>query len=321
MTSMATVWSTPTRPWAANNALAAERAVLLIHGGAGTLFTGTLPPEREAQVRAGLEQALQAGTERLTAGESAQAAVVAAVCVLEDCEVFNAGRGAVYTHTGTQEMDAALMRGEDCAAGAIAGVQGIRNPILLAQAVLEHSPHVLLSGQGAEAFADLHHIPRAPAAYFHSAYRWEQWQQMLAQERSAASFGTVGAVARDLHGQLAAATSTGGMTNKRYGRIGDSPLLGAGTWADARCAVSGTGHGEYFMRAALAHDLAARLAYQGLSLQEAATAALAKVAELGGAGGLIAVDAAGNWAMPFNTGRMYRGWRTPHSQGEIALYT
>lgn len=320
MTSMDMVWSTLTRPLAANKALTAHQAVLLIHGGAGTLFTGLLPPEREAQARAGLEQALHAGIARLAAGESAQAAVVAAVCVLEDCEVFNAGRGSVYTHTGTQEMDAALMRGKDSAAGAIAGVQGIRNPILLAQAVLEHSPHVLLAGQGAEAFADLQQIPRAPAAYFHSAYRWQQLQEIRTREDAPPALGTVGAVARDIQGHLAAATSTGGMTNKRYGRIGDSPLLGAGTWADAHCAVSGTGHGEYFMRAALAHDLAARLSYQGLSLEEAAAAALAKVAALGGAGGLIAVDASGNWAMPFTTGRMYRGWRNLQGDGEIALY-
>ncbi|MGV3523668.1 MAG: isoaspartyl peptidase/L-asparaginase family protein [Candidatus Sericytochromatia bacterium] len=301
--------------------MAAHQAVLLIHGGAGTLFTGALPPEREAQVRAGLEQALRAGTASLAEGASAQEAVVAAVCVLEDCEVFNAGRGAVYTHKGTQEMDAAVMRGKDRAAGAIAGVQGIRNPILLAQAVLEHSPHVLLAGQGAEEFADAQHIPRAPAAYFHSDYRWQQLQEIRAREDAQPALGTVGAVARDVYGHLAAATSTGGMTNKRYGRIGDSPLLGAGTWADAQCAVSGTGHGEYFMRAALAHDLAARLSYQGLSLQAAAEAALAKVAALGGAGGLIAVDANGNWAMPFNTGRMYRGWRNLQGDGEIALYT
>lgn len=293
----------------------------MVHGGAGTLFTGRVSPEREAIARAGLSDALQAGYSELKAGSAALTAVTAAVKVLESCEVFNAGRGSVYTHEGQQEMDACVMTGHDQQAGAIAGVQGVRHPIELARQVLLHSPHVLLTGAGAEAFARQQGCDFADADYFHSDYRWQQLLQIRDQETTALdhglgeskpneqgqSFGTVGAVALDQAGNLAAATSTGGMTNKRFGRVGDSPLIGAGTYANASCAISGTGHGEYFMRAVLAYDLAARLAYQQVGLEQAAADALARLAALGGQGGLIVVNAQGEWSMPFNTGRMYRG--------------
>lgn len=305
--------------------------LLLVHGGAGTLFKGKVSAEREALAEQGLKAALKAGYTLLKAGASALDVVEAAVCKLEDCEAFNAGKGSVYSHEGEQELDAAIMDGSHCQAGAVAGVKLVRNPIQLARQVLEHSPHVLLIGQGAEAFARQQGVTFAPASYFASEYRWQQLQQIRDQQQTAldhslgsaeppSSFGTVGAVALDQAGQLAVATSTGGMTNKRFGRVGDSPLIGAGTYANAQCAVSATGHGEYFMRAVLAHDLAARLRYQGVSLQQAAEQALQQVAELGGQGGLIAVDQQGNWAMPFNTGRMYRGLQQWQQQPQVWLY-
>lgn len=304
------------------------QAVILIHGGAGTLFKGQISAEREAAAREGLQQALAAGAACLE--QSALDAVEAAVKVLEDCEVFNAGRGSVYTHEGQQEMDAAIMDGRQREAGAVAGVQGVRYPVSLARAVLQHSPHVMLSGSGAEAFARQQGLQIESPAFFHSDYRWQQLLQIRDQDRTALdhalgqdekkSFGTVGAVALDVHGALAAATSTGGMTNKRFGRIGDSALIGAGTYADGHCAVSATGHGEYFMRAVLAHELSARLRYTDQTLEQAAAGALQQVAELGGAGGLIVVDAKGNWSMPFNTGRMYRGVQTLTGSGEVWIY-
>lgn len=314
--------------------------ILLVHGGAGTLFKGKVSPEREALARLGLDAALSAGSALLKAGGTSLDAVVAAVSALEDCEAFNAGKGSVFTHDGQIEMDAALMNGSSRQAGAIAGVKGVRNPILLAKAVLEHSPHVMLMGIGAEEFAREQGILFAEPEYFYTDLRWQQLLTLRDQSQTAldhalgdqtpgdqavsdpdGKFGTVGAVALDSAGNLAVATSTGGMTNKRFGRVGDSPLIGAGTYADnASCAVSGTGHGEYFMRAVLAHDVAARMRHGHLSLQQAANDALEALAGLGGAGGLIALDAQGNWAMPFNTDRMYRGWRNISDQGEIWIY-
>lgn len=303
--------------------------LLLVHGGAGTLFKGQLSAEREARASEGLWQALKAGIEILKAQGSALDAVQAAVSELEDCEVFNAGKGSVFSHKGSQEMDAAIMNGHNLQAGAVAGVQGIRNPIQLARQVLEHSPHVMLIGAGAEDFARQQHCEFAPPAYFYTDYRWQQLQQIRERQQTAldhalgetdGKFGTVGAVALDSQGQLAAATSTGGMTNKRFGRVGDSPLIGCGTYANQLCAVSATGHGEYLMRAVIGHDLAARMAYGGASLQEAAQQAIAALGRLGGEGGLIALDAEGNWAMPFNNGRMYRGWLRADGAGEVQIY-
>lgn len=301
-------------------------AMILVHGGAGTLFKGKVSETREVAARQGLTAALAAGTEALSQDLSAMDAAIVAVRELEDCEIFNAGRGSVYTHEGGQEMDAAVMDGTRRQAGAIAGVRGIRNPIDLAHAVWAHSPHVLLSGPGAEAFAERQGIARAPAEYFASEYRWAQLQQLQERERQAASkppdsFGTVGAVVLDAYGHLAVATSTGGMTNKRYGRIGDSPLLGQGTYADDRaCAVSATGHGEFIMRANLAYDVAARMRYLGVSLAEAAQGAMREFEALGGQGGLIALDAEGNWVMPFNTSRMYRGSQKLGEAPQVWVY-
>lgn len=305
--------------------------MLLVHGGAGTLFKGAIPAEREALARAGLEQALTAGAALLEAGASALDAVEAAVRALEDCEFFNAGKGAVFTHAGTQEMDAAIMDGKTRSAGAVAGVSLIRNPVSLARRVMEHSPHVMLIGPGAEAFGREQGLDFAESAYFFSDFRWQQLEQLRGSDRLALDhalgqappdkYGTVGAVALDADGHLAAATSTGGMTNKRVGRVGDSPLIGAGTYADdASCAISATGHGEFMMRTVFCHAVAARMRYAGQQLQAAAASAMAELTALGGGGGLIAIDAQGNWTMPYNTGRMYRGWRNCAGEGAIEIY-
>lgn len=266
---------------------------LLVHGGAGTLTRADLSPTQEREYRDALGQALRAGQTLLLQGGTALDAAVAAVCVLEDCPLFNAGKGSVFTHEGRNEMDAAVMDGATGQAGAVAGVVSVRNPVLAAQAVMQRSGHVFLMGQGAEAFARAQGLALEGPEYFHTAHRWQQLQTALAQnqvmldhdghrsqgqpapEPIDRKFGTVGAVALDAQGHLAAATSTGGMTNKMFGRVGDSPLIGAGTYAcDATAAVSATGAGEFFMRGVVAHDIAARMAYGGLSLAEATQATL-----------------------------------------------
>lgn len=304
------------------NKTADHRPVLVIHGGAGTIKRDRMTPEREAEYRAVLEQSLKTGYAILDDGGTALDAVQAAVRVMEDSPLFNAGRGAVFTHEGVNECDACIMDGTTRNAGAVAAVRRIRNPIDLARLVLEKSVHVLLAGDGAEQFAvehgmTLEHDP----AYFFTEHRWQQLQQALAREAAERGeelvqldhagddhLGTVGAVALDRAGNLAAATSTGGMTNKRFGRIGDTPIIGAGTYADnAACAVSSTGHGEYIMRAVLAFRTAALMAWRGMSLAEAAERAVADLTGLGGTGGLVAVDHRGNIAMPFNCEGMYRG--------------
>ena len=273
------------------------KPVLAIHGGAG--FSRKSAP---GPYRAGLAHALDAGWAVLARGGSALDAVSVAVGVLEDDPLFNAGRGAVYNAAARHELDASIMDGASLRAGAVAAVSRIRNPILAARAVMEHSSHVLLAGQGAERFARGHGIAFASQRYFHTEARRRALQRNLQGHH-----GTVGAVARDAAGNLAAATSTGGFTGKLPGRVGDSPIIGAGTWADnATCAVSGSGHGELFMRTALAHDVAARMRYRGDSLERAARAALAAIARLGGDGGLVAIDRRGNVAMPFNSEGMLR---------------
>jgi len=290
--------------------------VLLVHGGAGVI-RAKLTPAIETGVKTDLGHALAAGHAVLHAGGSALDAVCAAVVVLEDSPHFNAGKGSVFTHDGRHELDASIMDGTTQRAGAVAGVQRVRNPVLLARAVMERSGHVLLFGEGAEAFAETLGTPFVEPAYFHTDERWQQWQDAIAMESAgrqseqgrAIHYGTVGAVALDRHGKLAAATSTGGMTNKRWGRVGDSPIIGAGTWADARCAVSATGWGEYFIRAAVARDIAARVEYGGQTLAAAADTLIDEVIpRLGGDGGVIAVDADGNFTLPYNTDGMYRGW-------------
>lgn len=305
--------------------------VLVLHGGAGTIRQGDMDAVGERAHREALLGALEAGWRLLTAGGAALDAVDVVVRLLEDCPLFNAGRGSVFNAAGEIEMDAAVMCGASLAAGAVAGVQGVRNPVSLARAVLADSRFVMLAGRGSEAYARELGVPFEPAAYFETERR--RLQLADAQRRDAVEldhdgpgagaerkFGTVGAVALDLAGNLAAATSTGGLTNKRFGRIGDTPLIGAGTYADNRgCAVSCTGYGEAFIRTAVAHEVSARVRLLGQDIGQAADAALADMVRAGGAGGLIAVDARGRFCLPFTTEGMYRAWRSPAGQG-VAMY-
>jgi len=303
---------------------------LALHGGAGTIPRGSLTPEKEAAYNAALKAALDAGYSILERGGSALDAVEAAVVSLEDTPLFNAGRGAVFTHEGEHELDASVMRGDTRAAGAVAGVQGVRNPVQLARVVMEKSEHVILAGRGAEAFAREQNIRFEDAAYFHDDFRYTQWKEAVAAGRvqldhaagNEKKFGTVGAVARDAQGLLAAATSTGGMTGKRWGRIGDSPIPGAGTWADNRtCAVSCTGHGELFIRTVVGHEVHALMQHRGLSLEEACEQVVMRdLVEIGGEGGLVAVDAAGRVCLPFNSEGMYRAWRASSGDEGAAIY-
>ncbi|MEL1266256.1 isoaspartyl peptidase/L-asparaginase [Pseudoxanthomonas putridarboris] len=303
--------------------------VLVVHGGAGVV-RNALTPAEEAAARASLEQALRAGHARLIAGESALEAVTAAVRVLEDAPSFNAGKGAVFTHDGRNELDAALMDGATRRAGAVAGVQRVKNPVLLARAVMEKSPHVMMVGAGAEAFAKEHGIELVEPSYFRTEKRWQQLQKALREEASreahadietARYFGTVGAVALDAQGHLAAATSTGGMTNKRYGRVGDAPIIGAGTYADDRCAVSGTGWGEFYIRAVAAHEICARVKHAGQSIASAARGVVNDdIPRAGGDGGAIALGSDGSFALPFNTEGMYRGWIGSDGVPHVAIY-
>lgn len=299
---------------------------IAIHGGAGTLPRAEMTPDQEATYRAGLAAALDAGYAVLEGGGTSLDAVTIAVRMLEDDPLFNAGRGAVLTHEGTVELDASIMDGRTLAAGAIAGVAHIRNPIELARAVMEHSPHVMLIGTGAEEFAHTRNIAFVANDYFKTETRKAQLRRVLVGDTRPANelsaLGTVGAVARDQAGNLAAATSTGGMTGKRYGRVGDSPIIGAGTYADnGSCAISATGHGEYFIRTAVAHDICARVAYGGATLQQAADAVvMGRLAKMGGEGGIIAVDASGQVVMSFNSEGMFRGARSSGGKREIAIY-
>jgi isoaspartyl peptidase/L-asparaginase-like protein (Ntn-hydrolase superfamily) len=288
---------------------------LVVHGGAGTLSPEAMTPVIERTLREALSEALAAGHRCLSAGGGAVDAVVAAVTVLEDDALFNAGRGSVFNAAGRQEMDAALMDGRTRRAGAIAGVCGPRNPILGARAVMERSPHVLLAGEGALAFLHEAGIGFEEEAYFQTDRRWRALQDKLKRQRDgelsplddADRHGTVGAVALDERGALAAGTSTGGITAKLPGRVGDSPLIGAGTWACDVCAVSATGDGEQFIQAAAAHEVCSRVRYAGQTIDEAAALVIAEIGKRGGSGGMIAVDKAGRVAMPFNARGMYRG--------------
>jgi isoaspartyl peptidase/L-asparaginase-like protein (Ntn-hydrolase superfamily) len=290
--------------------------VLAIHGGAGTMPRRAMTSARATAYRQGLDEALSSGYELLQRGAPALDAAIAAVVAMEDSPLFNAGRGAVYNAEGRHELDAAVMDGATLRAGAVACVSRIRNPVLAARAVMEQSRHVLLAGKGAERFAREQGLKTAPASYFHTPERLAALKANLKSHH-----GTVGAVALDRDGNLAAATSTGGYTGKLPGRVGDSPLVGAGTYADNRaCAVSGTGLGEAFIRALVAYDVAARMRYRGDSLPAAARAALANVARLGGDGGLVAVDRKGNVAMPFNSEGMYRAAVDRHGKRTIAIY-
>jgi len=299
--------------------------ILLVHGGAGNISRDELSSEREAEFRAALAAALEAGYAVLEQGGTAVDAVTAAIVPMEDDELFNAGRGAVFTHEARNEMDASIMDGSTRSAGAVAAVRLIKNPILLAREVMDNSPHVMLVGAGAEEFAIERRLELRPPSYFRSERRWRQLLERLDVEASAprpGQFGTVGAVALDRHGHLAAGTSTGGLTDKRTGRVGDSPIIGAGTYADdASCAVSATGQGEYFIRAVVAYDICARIRYLGESPAESARVVLMKeLVAMGGDGGVIVLDSLGRHGFIFNTGGMYRGVIESRGRARVAIF-
>ena len=310
----------------ASNMSYATTPVLVIHGGAGVIAKD-ISPEKEKRVHAGLQHALETGYAVLTAGGSSLDAVSKAIVVLEDDPEFNAGKGAVFNHEGKNELDASIMDGATLRAGSVANVHKVKNPILLARAVMEKSPHVMLVGDGAEQFAKSIGMTLVDPKYFYTEERWQQLQQALkeeaAKEKSTASpHGTVGAVALDTAGHLAAGTSTGGMTNKRYGRVGDSPVIGAGTYANGKCAVSATGWGEFYIRTVAAHDICARVEYRNEPVAQAAKeVVMDAVPKLGGDGGVIALDADGNFATPFNTEGMFRGWIDKEGKMHIAIFS
>ncbi|UUL81776.1 isoaspartyl peptidase/L-asparaginase family protein [Sphingomonas qomolangmaensis] len=298
---------------------------LVIHGGAGVIERARMTPERETAARAGLNAALDAGTKVLAAGGSALDAVEAAVRVLEDDPSFNAGRGAVFTYEGTNELDAAIMEGTTRKAGAVAGINATKNPIGLARAVMENSPHVMLAGEGANRFSREQKLEQAGPEWFATDERRRQLDELKSQGASAydidMKYGTVGAVARDAKGHVAAATSTGGVTGKRCGRIGDSPLIGAGTYADDRaCAISATGAGEFFIREGVAHEICARVRFKGETLKAAADVVMAETLALGGTGGVIVTGPSGEMAYSFNTPGMYRGMANAGGKRSVAIY-
>ena len=310
---------------------------LVIHGGAGTIKRENMTPEREKAYREGLNQALEAGYEVLESGGGSLDAVIAAIKVMEDNPLFNAGKGAVFTNEGKNELDASIMDGSNLMAGAVAGVTTIKNPITAAYAVMTKSEHVMMAGKGAEKFAQDQGLEIVDPSYFFDSVRWEQLQRIKGKELGKEAnnidpyvdpyikdrkFGTVGAVALDKNGNIAAGTSTGGMTNKKYGRVGDAPIIGAGTYANnATCGVSATGHGEYFIRLGVARDIASLMEYKGMSLEEAANEVInTKLEKLGGDGGIVALDRQGNISMTFNSEGMYRGFITKKGEGKTFIY-
>jgi len=303
---------------------------IAIHGGAGTLLKGQMTSEKEMAYKEALNEALEKGYAIIETGGNATDAVEASVKVLEDSPLFNAGKGAVFTAEGTHEMDAAIMNGENRKAGAVSLITGIKNPVSLARDVMEKSEHVFLAGAGAMKFAKENEHTIMKPEYFYDKLRYEQWQEIKGSDsfqldhsvKKDSKFGTVGAVACDQNGNLAAATSTGGMTNKKWGRVGDSPMIGAGNYANNKtCAVSCTGSGEFFIRGVVAYDVSCLIEYKGWSLEKAASEVINKrILEIGGDGGLIAVDVEGNIAMPFNTEGMYRASKTSEGKKEISIY-
>lgn len=297
---------------------------IAIHGGAGAILKSRITPEQDARYRQRLLEALERGYAILERGGASLDAVQAVVEALEDDSLFNAGKGAVFNSEGDVELDASIMDGSTLNAGAVAALRHVKNPIRLARAVMERSEHVFLVGEGAEAFAKAQGIELVDERYFFTEERWRALQKAKALDSltEKEKHGTVGAVALDQRGNLAAATSTGGMTNKKFGRIGDSPIIGAGTYADNEtCAISATGHGEYFIRAVVAHDIAALMRYQRLSLNDAANEVIMnKLAKLGGTGGVIAIDRHANIAMPFNTDGMYRAFKVEGGKAFVAIY-
>ncbi|WP_296315852.1 isoaspartyl peptidase/L-asparaginase family protein [Winogradskyella sp. UBA3174] len=303
---------------------------IAIHGGAGTLVKGMMTSALESEYRAALKLALNAGYKVLEDGESAVKAVETAVKVLEDSHLFNAGKGAVFTATETHEMDASIMDGKTLNAGAVSLISGIKNPVALAKDVMEKSEHVFLAGDGAMQFAKELNYKLEDDAYFYDELRHNQWLEIKDTDsfqldhstKKDSKFGTVGAVACDKDGNIAAATSTGGMTNKKWGRVGDSPMVGAGNYANNKtCAISCTGSGEFFIRGVVAYDVACLMEHKNMSIEEASNEVINKrILEIGGDGGLIAVDAKGNIAMPFNTEGMYRASKTSNGKEDISIY-
>jgi beta-aspartyl-peptidase (threonine type) len=300
--------------------------VIAIHGGAGTILRSAMTPEREKAYQAALTAALHAGYDVLKKGNSSLDAVQAAVIALEDSPLFNAGKGSVFTHDGSHEMDASVMEGRTLMAGAVAGVQNVKNPVLLARTIMDESEYVFLSGKGAEEFAVKKNIQMENDDYFFDKFRYDQLIEIRGKgtvqlDHSDKKFGTVGAVATDVHGNLAAATSTGGMTNKHYNRIGDTPMIGSGNYANNNtCAVSCTGHGEYFIRAVVAYDVSCLMEYKGLSLKDACNQVVHdKLLKIGGEGGLVAVDRNGNYELVFNSEGMYRGFKN-ETEENVMIY-
>ena len=303
---------------------------MVIHGGAGTLVKGLMTPEKEEQYKAALNAALEKGFAILENGGNAMDAVETAVNHLEDSPLFNAGKGSVFTNDGTHEMDAAIMDGKTLDAGAVSLISGIKNPVSLARDIMEKTDHVFLTGEGAMRFAKSLDYKLETPEYFYDEHRYQQWQNIKDSDtfqldhsmKKEGKFGTVGAVACDSEGNIAAATSTGGMTNKRWGRVGDSPMIGAGNYANNKtCAVSCTGSGEFFIRGVVAYDVSCLMEYKGMSVGEAAQEVINKrILEIGGDGGLIAVDALGNIAMTFNTEGMYRAYKTSEGETGVEIY-
>ena len=308
---------------------------LVIHGGAGTILKTNMTPELEKAYTDKLNEALKAGYDTLSKGGTSLDAIVVSIKILEDSPLFNAGKGSVFTADGKNEMDAAIMDGKTLKAGSVAGVRIIKNPITAARCVMEKSPHVMMVGSGAEKFAKTCKCDTANADYFFEQKRWDQLQKIKNEEKTKLDhgslnpteypdqkFGTVGVAALDRYGNIAAGTSTGGMTNKKYGRVGDAPIIGAGTYANNKtCAISCTGHGEFFIRATVAHDVSALMEYKGMSLEKAAEEVInKKLKEMGGEGGLIGIDAKGNITMPFNSAGMYRGYMKSDGKKEILIY-
>lgn len=308
-----------------------KKHAIAIHGGAGTILKSSLTPELEAKYKGDLDNAISAGNAVLAKGGSALDAVEAAVIVLEDSPMFNAGKGSVFSAEGKHEMDASIMSGCNLEAGAVAMVSGVKNPVSLARMVMEKSSHVFMASQGAEEFAKSMNCKFENEEYFFDQYRYDQWQEIkdtgeIQLDHSISKdekFGTVGAVALDIHGNIAAATSTGGMTNKKFGRVGDSPMIGAGNYANNNtCAVSCTGSGEYFIRQVVAYDVSCLIEHKGMSLQEACKEVVQnRLLKIGGDGGLIAIDTQGNICLEFNTEGMYRASIDVNGKKEISIYS
>ncbi len=300
---------------------------IAIHGGAGTILKSQMTAEMEERYKNVLAKAVEHGYHILKTGGNALDAVEAAVIELEDSPLFNAGKGSVFTNDGKHEMDASIMEGANLKAGAVAGIKGVKNPVQLARAIIDHSEHVMLFGEGAEQFAKKMKLKFENEDYFFDQLRYDQWMEIRESEKmqldhSAKKFGTVGAVALDVNGNLAAATSTGGMTNKRFGRVGDSPVIGAGTYANNNtCAVSCTGHGEYFLRSVVAYDISCLMEYKNLSLKEACEFVVNdKLKKINGEGGVIALDTLGNVELIFNSAGMYRAWKISDENSGVKIY-